>query len=298
MPAIPNEILDKLLPIQNQIWQTVTNTVSDACGQEINFSSPLSLAAKTSDLYGEMTVPMMVIQFAFAAQPENSQVILIPQETVLSIAELITGTSVKEPDENIVAELRTSMEALVQGVCLSVGNVHNDMIVATGLTIRFQIFSFPPNLQRADRIIRTQVAVTGEELNGSLIWLMDLDTACMVLGTSMEYDEVSPFPTIAGGSPPGGRSQNQEEPSSLELLLDVPLEMSVELGRVKMLVREVLDLTTGSILEIEKAAGEPVDILVNGRIMARGEVVVIEDNFGVRITEIISPSAKVGREAA
>jgi flagellar motor switch protein FliN/FliY len=298
MPVISNEILDKLLPIQNQIWQTVTTTVSDAAGQDITLSSPLSLAAKTADLYGEMSVPMMVIQFAFASQPESSQVILIPQETVLSLAELVTGSSVTEPDENIVAELRTTLEAMVQGVCLSVGNIQNEMIVATGLTIRFQIFSFPPNLQRADRIIRTQVAVTGDDLSGSLIWLMDLDTACLVLGTSVDFDDASPFPTISGGGGSGSRSQAQEEPSSLELLLDVPLEMSVELGRVKMLVREVLDLTSGSILEIEKSAGEPVDVLVNGRILARGEVVVIEDNFGVRITEIINPSIRGSRDAA
>jgi len=76
--------------------------------------------------------------------------------------------------------------------------------------------------------------------------------------------------------------------SGLEIIMDIPLDVSVELGRVKLQVREVLELGAGSIVEIDKAAGEPVDVLVNGRLVARGEVVVIDDNFGVRITEILS----------
>jgi flagellar motor switch protein FliN/FliY len=69
---------------------------------------------------------------------------------------------------------------------------------------------------------------------------------------------------------------------------DIPLEISVELGRTKLLIRDILELGVGSIIELEKMAGEPVDLLANGLLIARGEVVVIEDNFGVRITEIIT----------
>ena len=77
------------------------------------------------------------------------------------------------------------------------------------------------------------------------------------------------------------------EPHNLNLVLDIPLEVSVELGRKRMSIRDILDLGAGSIVELDKIAGEPVDLLVNGRLVARGEVVVIEDNFGVRITEIV-----------
>jgi flagellar motor switch protein FliN/FliY len=80
----------------------------------------------------------------------------------------------------------------------------------------------------------------------------------------------------------------------VELIMDVPLEVSVELGRVQMLIRDILDLSTGSIVELERMAGEPVDLLVNGKKVARGEVVVIEDNFGVRITEILQGIERAG----
>jgi flagellar motor switch protein FliN/FliY len=69
---------------------------------------------------------------------------------------------------------------------------------------------------------------------------------------------------------------------------DIPLEITVELGRTKLLIKDILELGSGSIIELEKVAGEPVDLLANGLLVARGEVVVIEDNFGVRITEIIT----------
>ena len=78
------------------------------------------------------------------------------------------------------------------------------------------------------------------------------------------------------------------EQNSLDLLLDVELELSVELGRTAISVREVLQLGPGAIVELEKLAGEPVDILVNGRRIAKGEVVVVDENFGVRITKIDS----------
>ena len=78
----------------------------------------------------------------------------------------------------------------------------------------------------------------------------------------------------------------QADQMNLDLLLDIPLEIVVELGRTKMKISEVLELTSGSIVELDKMSGEPVDIYVNNRLIARGEVVVIEEHFGVRIKEI------------
>ena len=80
---------------------------------------------------------------------------------------------------------------------------------------------------------------------------------------------------------------------NLDLLLDVPLQVTVELGRTRMRIRDVLSLGLGAVIELERAAGEPVDLYVNERLFARGEVVVIEENFGVRVTEILSPEHRL-----
>lgn len=79
----------------------------------------------------------------------------------------------------------------------------------------------------------------------------------------------------------------------LDFLLDIPLEVSVELGRTSMLINELLQLGQGSVVELNKLAGEPLEILVNSRLIARGEAVVINEKFGVRITDIVSAIERV-----
>ncbi|MFD2044112.1 flagellar motor switch phosphatase FliY [Ornithinibacillus salinisoli] len=86
---------------------------------------------------------------------------------------------------------------------------------------------------------------------------------------------------------------NKNEQRNLDMLLDIPLKVTVELGRTNRSIREILDLSAGSIIELDKLAGEPVDILVNEKLIAKGEVVVIDENFGVRVTDIISQSDRL-----
>lgn len=81
----------------------------------------------------------------------------------------------------------------------------------------------------------------------------------------------------------------------LDLLLDVPLDVTVELGRSRMTIQDLLGLTPGSVIELDKIAGEPLDIVVNDRLIARGEAVVVNDKFGIRITDIISKTERIAR---
>jgi flagellar motor switch protein FliN/FliY len=82
---------------------------------------------------------------------------------------------------------------------------------------------------------------------------------------------------------------------NMEFLLDIPLEISVELGRTKILINELLKLGQGSVLELSKLAGETLEILANRKLIARGEVVVVNEKYGIRLTEIISPSERIER---
>jgi flagellar motor switch protein FliN/FliY len=87
--------------------------------------------------------------------------------------------------------------------------------------------------------------------------------------------------------------QTTEPPRGVDLILDVPLLVAVELGRKSLSVKDILELVPGSLVELDKLAGEAVDLLVNGKLFARGEVVVIDENFGVRISAIISPKDRI-----
>jgi flagellar motor switch protein FliN/FliY len=90
-------------------------------------------------------------------------------------------------------------------------------------------------------------------------------------------------------------SGNNQLTGNMDFLLDIPLEISVELGRTKILINELLRLGQGSVIELSKLAGETLEILANQKLIARGEVVVVNEKYGVRLTEIISPSERVER---
>ena len=83
------------------------------------------------------------------------------------------------------------------------------------------------------------------------------------------------------------------ESASLDLILDIPLSVSVELGRSKMLINDLLQLGQGSVIELTKLVGDPLEVLVNNKLVARGEVVVVNEKFGVRLTDIVTPMERV-----
>lgn len=90
-----------------------------------------------------------------------------------------------------------------------------------------------------------------------------------------------------------GEAQTGQGHSKIDLIKDVPLEVTVRLGKTKMLIKDILELGNGSVIELDKLAGESVDLLVNGKLIAKGEVVVIDENFGFRVTDIVSPMERI-----
>lgn len=95
------------------------------------------------------------------------------------------------------------------------------------------------------------------------------------------------------GSGAGGDGSGGPKDKNLQLILDIPLRVTVELGRTKMPVSELLNLTQGSVIELSKLAGEPMEVYVNEKLIARGEAVVVNEKFGVRLTDIISPTERI-----
>ncbi len=126
---------------------------------------------------------------------------------------------------------------------------------------------------------------------------------------AMEMDMGDLGNALAGASPMGGgapmgapgegagqagvRTNGGPSVQSLDFILDIPLKVTVELGRAKMAIREILQLAQGSVIELSKFAGEPLEVLVNDKLIARGEVVVVNEKFGIRLTDIISPVERI-----
>ena len=88
---------------------------------------------------------------------------------------------------------------------------------------------------------------------------------------------------------------DENQDVNLEVILDVPVTLSMEVGRTRIPIRNLLQLNQGSVVELERAAGEPLDLYVNGTLIAQGEVVVVNDRFGVRLTDVVSPAERIKR---
>ncbi len=113
-------------------------------------------------------------------------------------------------------------------------------------------------------------------------WAAALDDQNKDDGAPASFDELG-----------NGAAVGDEEANNLDFLLDIPLKVTVELGNTSMIINDMLQLSQGSVVELNKGAGEPVEIFVNSKLLGKGEVIVVNDRFGVRITEIISPAERI-----
>ncbi len=111
--------------------------------------------------------------------------------------------------------------------------------------------------------------------------------------TEMNPDQKDAITSLADQIKTGDEALNKLKVQNLDFILDIPLKVSVELGRAQVVIKDMLQLGQGSVLELDKLAGEPLEVLVNGKLVARGEVVVVNEKFGIRLTDIISPLERI-----
>ncbi|WP_110687270.1 flagellar motor switch protein FliN [Salinicola aestuarinus] len=105
--------------------------------------------------------------------------------------------------------------------------------------------------------------------------------------------QATPAAADAGVFPSFDEGSDSGQTRDLNMIMDIPVKLSVELGRTRITIKQLLELAQGSVVELDGLAGEPMDILINGYLIAQGEVVVVEDKYGIRVTEIITPSERV-----
>jgi flagellar motor switch protein FliN/FliY len=106
---------------------------------------------------------------------------------------------------------------------------------------------------------------------------------------SQPVPEAAQFAELTGGAPPSDAVRDV----NLDVILDVPVTLSLEVGQTRISIRNLLQLNQGSIVELDRAAGEPLDVFVNGTLVAHGEVVVVNDKFGIRLTDVLSPAERL-----
>ena len=135
-----------------------------------------------------------------------------------------------------------------------------------------------------------------DEAAASMGAALGADPIAAAAGTAEGAGAVPPQAPAGGAATGGGEAKKNPDRAhvqTLDFILDIPLKVTVELGRTKMLIRDILQLAQGSVIELSKFAGEPLEVLVNEKLVARGEVVVVNEKFGIRLTDIISPVERI-----
>ncbi len=314
MSTVKPEVLTQFVVKQETVWQTVAMQLSEQNNVLVEIPTPTSQAVPITDLTLLTADPVLYAQIGFReASDEPSLVVVGDQmseraETEKALIEALTGTPSETIDETVVQLFKEFAGHLSQGLAIAFGNLRNTAFSPADPQAHHEPVTFPPNFLIVDEVIVTRFTVQiPDRTPFTLTWLLTEGLARALLGLQPAQDDplaslLSEPETPAPTATPMAFNPfaEPEEPTerNLDLLLDIPLEVSVELGRVNLAVRELLEIGTGSIIELHKTAGEPVEVLVNGKLIARGEVVVVEDNFAVRITEILSPAERVQKLGA
>ncbi|WP_448517372.1 flagellar motor switch protein FliN [Pseudothermotoga sp.] len=233
--------------------------------------------------------------------------IAMPASLVLKIADLMMGGSGEPADQNVdEIKLSALTEALNQMLGASItllAEKAKGKVSLGKLEVKLvdDLEKISTLFNPTELLVCVECQVEMENASSSNLWMFAQLTAIKAVHEKLfpkkkeeekvkvqpaKFEEFTPAETQI---PP----QPSEIQQKLELLFDVPLKVVVELGRARMTLKQVMDLTIGSLIELDKLTGEPVDVLVNGKLIARGEVVVIDENFGVRITEIVSPKQRL-----
>ncbi|BCW95740.1 MAG: flagellar motor switch protein FliN [Fimbriimonadales bacterium] len=320
MSEVSAELLTQFVVKQAQVWQSVAMYLSEQNNTLVEIPTPQSSAVPISDLTGLTTDTVLHLQAQFAEQSDAPCLFIVgeqPSERAANERALLEATLGSAPDaidDAALSAVQAFGQHLMQGLAIAFGNLTSKTFTPDQIIASYEPIVFPSNFLTVDEVIATRFTIQiPERAPFTLTWLLTENLARALLGMppaesdpfqslllNSEAAPSAPAPTAApatvGFNPFADADDTPER--NLDLLMDIPLEVSVELGRVTMLIRELLEVGTGSIVELQKAAGEPVEVLVNGRLIARGEVVVVEDNFAVRITEILSPVERIQRLGA
>ncbi|MCS6829582.1 MAG: flagellar motor switch protein FliN [Armatimonadota bacterium] len=313
MASLSLEHINTITAKQESLWGTVSVALSEGINRQAALSSPLVTLLPLSELENTFTGKRVYGVVTLQTATAHTLVVTLETASAAMLADMAVGGDgsnlPEEIDEGALQVLQQVLFVVASGLAQAITNTIGAECTVPQVEAHHDTLQPPiewltqDNLVRMDAVLHVDgspvgaLTVIGDERFG--LWLAGDESEPPAVQSEPSSTEASPFQVMeeiaASAQPfvPLAQAAAQPLPTGIELILDVPLELTVELGRKRMFIKDVLELTIGSIVELDRVAGEPVDVLVNGRIMARGEVVVIEDNFGIRITEIINPQEQL-----
>jgi flagellar motor switch protein FliN/FliY len=312
---------DAIGEIGNISMGSAATALSQLLNQRVNITTPSVSIMSPKDLLDKFTSPFMLIEVGFLDGLEGSNLLILDASDALIIADLMMGGDGTNLTGEI-SELHTSavaeaMNQMMGSAATSMSSLFNTTVVITTPSVQSldnpMEANFPWVMDDPVVVVSFHMEI-GNLIDSSIVQVIPARIAkeetALLMGTAAPAPEPvsSQPPPVAATSPEPVFSTPAEtnnieidsfaglegvQPRNLDLILDVPLKVSVVLGKAKRPIKEVLGLTPGSIVELDKLAEEPVDILINGTPIAKGEVVVVNENFGIKISTIESPMVRI-----
>ena len=243
-----------------------------------------------AELTRRVPLPWVLVELRYARGLSGAHWLILGRSGALMLGHAMAGDEAAE-----VLELLPSHEDIIgEMVNQILGAAASALQPALGRSVSFE----PVSVETVD-----DAASLPPELSAQIerLWLVRAEATgpdgfrvdfTLTVGSDLA-GEIATLGTGASGAARRDLAGGHEEPAGLGLILDLTLPVSVELGRARMQIQDILKLVPGSIVELDKSAGDPVEILINDRPIARGEVVVIDENFGVRLTSIVTAAERI-----
>lgn len=318
---------DALGEVGNICMSSAAGVLSTLIGREVTVSPPTVELMTDAEVRAEFTTPAAVVSVSYTEGLEGTGMLVLAVSDAAVVADVMmggAGAPSETLDEMQSSAVNEAMNQMMGGAASRMAELigRRVEISAPGLQILDLAGEGVGGLAgRGGRVVRISFPLQVEGLlDTTLVQIMPVGFARLLLETVGK----SPHPSIEGDGGEDGDEDRRLRPvpdaprpvaqpvtfpaleegadvpgaGDIGLLLDVPLQVTVELGRTQLRIRNVLELVPGSIVELDRLAGEPVDVLVNGKQIARGEVVVIDEEFGVRITDVASQANRLDGLAA
>ena len=293
---------DKLTPLLEDFFNVHTQAISafekalgEQVSKECSIGKPQALRASAADILGRLPEEVVDIQINFSGPYSGPHSYYLGRAEALQIALPIMGVESEDLDEATLSAIgecfskavNAQLDFINKKFKKSFAQDPHDVKLAQkdSLNLKAPVFTLLYDISLDGEKVCSVTEVINEDLAESIGKIVQGD----IVEDSSSKNKVE-TPKAEGVNFPNFRVSEigPQEERNLGLLMDVPVTLTVELGRTKWQLRDVLTIGEGSIIELQKQAGEPVDVLVNNNLVARGEVVVVDENFSVRITEIIT----------
>lgn len=284
-----------------ELQAVIAGALEQLLQRKVNYDYSLSDEPAGIETASKESYPTVCISFVTGSPEKNvTSIFLLPVEFVLQFyAWMISDEPAEELSEDHFEGMKEAVDQIFGQIKMAVADDQASFVLDN-----MNIF-LAENAEQVTEVfpegeaLRSTINFGYEETSFTIVhftWLNGMEDSVMEANEGEEAQmnqepvEVQPasFGSLGEGSSGGNGSTR-----NIDVLMDVDLEVTVELDRKTMLVADLLKLGKGSIVELEKSAGEPLDIYVNGRKFAEGEVVVIDDKFGIRITQLLSPKERV-----